>query len=115
MIENARVRVSSSNPRITYIDFKFVASTNAVNSYIFTSASFNSRTVTPVIVNITSVVNPTTTGQIIEEFVPANGCVVKSTTGDYTNPREGQLVINPTDNTYKVYADGDWRIITTWV
>ena len=115
VIENARVRVSSSNPRITYIDFKFVASTNAVNSYIFTSTSFNSRAVTPVIVNITPVVNPTTTGQIIEEFVPANGCVVKSTTGDYTNPREGQLVINPTDNTYKVYADGDWRIITTWV
>lgn len=42
------------------------------------------------------------------------GVRYKTDTGDPTDVFEGMLCINTFDNTYKVYADGAWRTITTW-
>ncbi len=43
-----------------------------------------------------------------------SGVITKTDTGDPANSYEGQLCINTFDNTYKVYAEGAWRTITTW-
>ena len=40
------------------------------------------------------------------------GITTKITTGDPTG-REGLMVINTFDNTFKIYADGAWRTLTT--
>lgn len=40
--------------------------------------------------------------------------LTKTDTGDPASGYEGQHVINTTDNTYKVYADGAWRQLATW-
>lgn len=42
------------------------------------------------------------------------GVRYKTDTGDPTDVFEGMLCINTFDNTYKVYAEGAWRTITTW-
>lgn len=42
------------------------------------------------------------------------GVVYKTDTGDPASGYEGMLVINTFDNTYKVYAEGAFRTITTW-
>jgi hypothetical protein len=42
------------------------------------------------------------------------GVRYKTDTGDPTDTYEGMMVINTFDNTFKVYAEGAWRTITTW-
>lgn len=42
------------------------------------------------------------------------GTRYKTTTGDPSDTFEGMMVINTSDNAFKVYADGAWRTITTW-
>jgi hypothetical protein len=42
------------------------------------------------------------------------GVRYKTDTGDPSDPFEGMMVINTFDNTFKVYAEGAWRTITTW-
>jgi len=42
------------------------------------------------------------------------GVRYKTDTGDPSDPFEGMMVINTNDNTFKVYAEGAWRTITTW-
>lgn len=42
------------------------------------------------------------------------GVRYKTDTGDPTDTFEGMMVINTFDNTFKVYAEGAWRTITTW-
>ncbi len=42
------------------------------------------------------------------------GVITKTTTGNPGSGYEGQQCINTFDNTLKVYADGEWRTITTW-
>ena len=40
--------------------------------------------------------------------------ITKETTGDPAATIEGLFAINTFDNTFKVYADGGWRTLTTW-
>jgi len=42
------------------------------------------------------------------------GVRYKTSTGDPTDTFEGMMVINTFDNTFRVYAEGAWRTITTW-
>lgn len=42
------------------------------------------------------------------------GVRYKTDTGDPTDTFEGMMVINTFDNTFRVYAEGAWRTITTW-
>ena len=39
--------------------------------------------------------------------------LTKTTTGDPTGA-EGLFCINTQDNTFKIYAEGAWRSLTTW-
>ena len=39
--------------------------------------------------------------------------IVKKTTGDPTG-REKLMCINTFDNTFSIYADGAWQLITSW-
>lgn len=61
-------------------------------------------------------VSATTAGSkkmTLAELRIAVGITTKITTGDPTG-REGLMVINTFDNTFKIYADGAWRTLTTW-
>lgn len=42
------------------------------------------------------------------------GVRYKTDTGDPSDVFEGMMLINTFDNTFKVYAEGAWRTITTW-
>jgi hypothetical protein len=39
---------------------------------------------------------------------------IKTTTGDPSSPREGDIYVNTQDNKIRCYADGAWRDLATW-
>ncbi len=39
---------------------------------------------------------------------------VKTDTGDPSDPLEGQIYVNTSDNKVRVYADSAWRDLATW-
>jgi hypothetical protein len=41
--------------------------------------------------------------------------LVKSTTGDPTDPGDGFVYVNLADKKVRCYADGAWRDLETWV
>lgn len=47
----------------------------------------------------------------------SHGSEVKATTGDCDADESwnGRIVLNTVDNTYKIFVDGAWREIITWV
>lgn len=47
----------------------------------------------------------------------SHGSEVKATTGDcdVDESWNGRIVLNTVDNTYKIFVDGAWREIITWV
>lgn len=40
--------------------------------------------------------------------------LIRNETGNPTTGGVGQIVINPLDKTINMWADGDWRELTTW-
>lgn len=122
VITTARMRMGpdlGSGLRHTYLDFKFnPATAGFADTRIYSQGSVLTHDLNPAYMSIdlTPVVNPNTTGGIIlPEFLPCQGCVRKSTTGDFNlGVNEGLQVINDVDNTLKIYAEGAWRTITTW-
>jgi hypothetical protein len=114
----ARIRMGVEqvdSTRATYLDLQFDPSTSGINTYIHSSASVLVPSLAFDFANVTAVVNPDTTGNVIfPNFNFATGAIVKSDAGDFTSGKEGQQVINTVDNTLKIFADGAWRTITTW-
>jgi hypothetical protein len=49
----------------------------------------------------------------LEKVEKARSVMTKTDTGDPVGV-EGLFCINTFDNTFKVYADGDWRSLATW-
>jgi hypothetical protein len=116
----ARMRMGpevGGSVRYTYFDLLFNPSTSGIETYLHTSASVAMTDLAFNFVNLTAVVNPDTTDNVIgPNFMIGNGAIIKPDAGDFTSGREGQIVINTTtgQKSAKIYADGAWRTITTW-